>query len=112
MKRKILYYFICFSFLFPLFLHAKVGDPPSIKENGIEYKSHLNYVEAVSLDNDTTLWKTVLPEFNSSHEIDKSLEIDVQIKKIDKLESNGKYIVATYQEHKFYLSKSDGNIIR
>ena len=49
---------IILTFLFPLLSIAKIGDPKPLIIEEIEYKSHLNYVTATSIETKKEIWKS------------------------------------------------------
>lgn len=62
-------------FLSPLAM-AKIGDCPTIKDNGVIYQSHADYIEATEDKTQKMLWHTELLE--RDHVYNPFLETDVQ----------------------------------
>ena len=107
MKFKLLH-----IFLFPLLSIAKIGDPKPLIFQGIEYKSHLNYVTATAIETKMELWKTIVFEDVEPENYNKNLEKDVQFNIINKIEFQDSILIITNSKNKkYYLLMKNGNLL-
>ena len=91
---------------------AKVGDPPPVTDGKTIYRSHANYVEALLVNSDTVIWKTVVYPDIEPLEYDPSLEGDVQLNIITSIEITGlKLKVRNSKDQIFFLNKVTGELI-
>ena len=101
-------------FLFSLFhisnAHAKVGDPKPITIDGVTYRTHSNYVEAVKAVTEDQLWRTVLGEFEPDS-YDPNLEEDVQWHIVCCLKVEDSFVQVEFNKVVYQLDKKTGKII-
>lgn len=111
MKRKVILQAL-FALLWISTAIARVGDPPPVIDGETIYRSHMNYVEAVSVRSNNVVWKTVVYPDVEPTKYDPSLEGDVQLNIITSIELDGTRLrVRNSKGQIFFLNKSTGELI-
>ncbi len=108
-------YLIIFYFIINLSVFAKIADTKPLIVNNVMYKSHGNYVEAIDLRSDKTLWKTKVFSRYKPKFVGISIffiEMDATWNIISELEfKENKLVVTNMKDNKYFLDVSNGKII-
>ena len=91
---------------------TKIGDPPPISDGATTYRSHLNYVEAISNDSNKIIWKTIVYRDLKPERLNATLEEDVQWNIIISIEFHGDCLkIGNSNGRVYYLDKADGKVL-
>ena len=92
---------------------SKVGDPQPLVMDGVRYRSHANYVEAIDVQSDKPVWHTVLyPGIEPEHP-NSRLEKDAQWNIVSAIKIVGDKIEARDGKGNAYeLDRKTGKIVR
>lgn len=92
---------------------SKIVDPQALVIGNVKYQSHANYVEAIDITSEKTLWHTVLyPTIEPEHP-DPTLEQDAQWNIISAIKIIGDQIEARDRNGNIYeLNRMTGRMVK
>ncbi|TDK66396.1 hypothetical protein [Sapientia aquatica] len=89
--------------------HSKIGNCTPLVENGVEYSSHSNYVQATEIQTGKLIWQTELFKEKFIGEYNPKLEEDVQWNIVCVRTIVGDEILVTDGKHReFKVNKKSG----